>query len=179
VSAPADLHIRPFEPGDQAAVVRIFIEWNRAIAPEDQEAAYDAYIERSLAEEILRIPEYYQARPGNGFWIGNLGGTVACMVGIEKLSGEAAEVRRMYVDAPFRRRGLGSLLLAHAEAFSAAQGYQWIELSTSELQQAAKGLYERKGYRLVRTEIAEAQSRRTVGGGIRRFHYEKLLATPA
>lgn len=159
-------------------MVRIFTEWNRALAPPGQEAAFDAYIERSLAEEILRIPEYYQAHSGSGFWVGVEGGAVIGTVGIERLSDEKAEVRRMYVDAPHRRRGVGAQLLAHGEVFCAGEGYRRIVLSTSELQAAAKGLYESKGYRLTRTETAQAQSRRTVGGGIRRFHYEKVLPVP-
>ena len=49
-------------------------------------------------------------------------------------------------------------------------------LSTSELQaSAAVALYKSSGYRLVREEIAEAASNKTLGGGIRRYHFEKFL----
>lgn len=179
MNAISRLRIRPFEPRDQEAVVRIFEEWNRAIAPPGGEARFEDYIQRTLAEEILRIPEYYQRRPGSGFWVGVLDGAVVATIGIERLSDETAEVRRMYVDAPYRRRGFGSLLLAHGEAFSAAEGYRRIALSTSELQPAAKDLYEARGYRLARTVTAREQTNRTVGGGIRRFHYEKPVAEAA
>ena len=97
------------------------------------------------------------------------------MVGIERLSDDEAEVRRMYVDAGWRRRGIGSRLLAHAENFCAGAGYARIVLSTSALQEAAKALYEARGYRLVRQVVADEQTNRTVGGGIRRYHYVKEL----
>ena len=49
-------------------------------------------------------------------------------------------------------------------------------LSTAELQGEALGLYRGAGYRLVREEIAAASTNKTVGGGIRRYHFEKLLS---
>jgi hypothetical protein len=36
-------------------------------------------------------------------------------------------------------------------------------------------LYRRAGYREVREEIAEQISNKTMGGGIRRFYFEKEL----
>jgi putative acetyltransferase len=52
-------------------------------------------------------------------------------------------------------------------------------LSTSELQQAAISLYRNLGYQMVREEIGMEQSNKTVGGGIRRFHFEKNLRRAA
>ena len=49
-----------------------------------------------------------------------------------------------------------------------------LDLSTSELQDAALSLYRSVGYRLVREEVA-ATSNKTVGAGIRRFYFEKTL----
>jgi hypothetical protein len=41
-------------------------------------------------------------------------------------------------------------------------------------------LWTQNGYRLVKTEVAETMSVRTVGGGLKRSHFEKPLAgTPA
>jgi hypothetical protein len=50
-----------------------------------------------------------------------------------------------------------------------------LELSTSELQPAALELYRRTGYRQVREVVAEQTSNKTLGGGIRRYHFEKDL----
>jgi putative acetyltransferase len=51
-----------------------------------------------------------------------------------------------------------------------------LTLSTSELQQAALAFYRRSGFRLLREEVGAAQSNKTVGGGIRRYHFEKELS---
>jgi putative acetyltransferase len=170
-----NLTIRPFTAADQARVRDIFIAWNRHITQPGQEAAFEAYIARSLAEEIERIPDYYQAIKGSGFWVAEDDGEVAGMVGIERLDDIEAEVRRMYVDEPYRRRGIGRLLLEHAEDFCHGAGYARIVLSTSELQPQAKALYEAKGYELEKEVVAEAQTNRTVGGGLRRYHFVKRL----
>ena len=68
---------------------------------------------------------------------------------------------------------IGRELLAAAEAYCRASGYRRIVLSTSELQVAARQLYEASGYRLVRKEVSVAQSHKTVGAGLMRYHYEK------
>ncbi len=169
------LIIRPYRPDDQDSVKAIFIDWNRQIAPSDNAADFEAYIQRVLDEEILRIPEYYQQVPGSGFWVADLAGVVAGMAGIERLNAAEAEVRRMYVDADHRRRGIGVRLLSHIEDFCIKEGYERILLSTSEMQDAALALYRAQGYQLVREEVAEEQTNRTVGGGIRRFHFVKNL----
>jgi putative acetyltransferase len=48
-------------------------------------------------------------------------------------------------------------------------------LSTAEVQNAAIAFYRKSGYRLVRAEVADTMSNRTVGGGLTRFHFEKQL----
>jgi hypothetical protein len=104
------LVIRPFTPSDQDRVTEIFIDWNRHLATPETADAFEAYIRRSIDDEIGRIPDYYQAHPKSGFWVAETdaktgGGVVAGMVGIERLSDDEAEVRRMYVDSGWRRPG--------------------------------------------------------------------------
>ena len=49
------------------------------------------------------------------------------------------------------------------------------QLSTPTIQEAAVALYRGAGYRLVGEEIAEVGNNKTVGSGLRRFHFEKIL----
>jgi putative acetyltransferase len=167
--------IRPYRDSDRAAVLSLFTEVNRALAPPDRAAAFDAYIERSIREELGRIPDYY-AGPRAGFWVCFGGATLAGMFGLEPAGDDAVELRRMYVAPAWRRRGLARAMLAHAEQAARDAGCRRMVLSTSELQQAALGLYRASGYRQTHEEIAEAASNKTVGGGLRRFAFEKVLA---
>jgi hypothetical protein len=50
-----------------------------------------------------------------------------------------------------------------------------LELSTAELQEAALAFYNNSGYRLVREDLAQIGSNKTVGAGLRRFYFEKCL----
>jgi putative acetyltransferase len=50
-----------------------------------------------------------------------------------------------------------------------------LELSTSELQNAAITFYKNAGYHLVYEDLVQTGSNKTVGSGIRRFYFEKSL----
>jgi len=171
-TAIAGITIRPFRDPDAAAVRDLFVLVNRQLAPPGGRDAFEAYIARSLTEEIGRISEYYGER-GGGFWIAVNAETVVGMFGLEQAAADAMELRRMYVDPSARRGGIGRALLRFAEAEACRRGARRLELSTSELQPAALALYRRAGYRQVRDELADAVSNKTVGGGVRRYYFEK------
>ncbi len=169
------LIIRPYRSEDQNAVKDIFINWNMNLSKSENLEDLETYINSVLDGEILHIPKVYQQVPGSGFWVADLAGVVVGMAGIERLNEVEAEVRRMYVQSGYRRRGIGIRILSHIEDFCVEERYQRILLSTSELQEAALALYRAQGYTLVREEISERQTLRTIRSGIRRFHFEKQL----
>ena len=166
--------IRPYEARDQPAVRALFIAVNRGLAPPDKHAAFEAYIARSLVEEIDRIPDYYASRDGS-FWVAGEGDEIVGMFGIERVDATSAELRRMYVAPHARRRGIAQQMLARAEAICRESGYSTLMLSTSEVQQAALAFYRGAGYRLLREEVAAAQTNKTIGGDIRRYYFDKAL----
>jgi putative acetyltransferase len=166
--------IRPYEPDDQPAVRNLFVLVNRALAPPGMYAQFEAYIELSLREEIERIPEYYAARQGS-FWVAIDRNTLVGNFGLEAASDGALELRRMYVDPGARRRGVARAMLMHAEGIARAANCGKIVLGTSELQTDAIEFYRAAGYRLVREEVGETLSNKTVGG-LKRYRFEKELA---
>jgi putative acetyltransferase len=85
------------------------------------------------------------------------------------------ELRRMYVAPGLRRRGIARKMLAFAEDECRRRNRRQLQLSTSELQKDALALYRNAGYESVCEEIADAASNKTVGGGIRRYHFTKRL----
>ncbi len=169
------LNIRGYADGDAASVRNLFIRVNRLLAPPDMTAAFEEYIAASLAEEIERIPSYYAERRGS-FWVAMFDGKLAGMFGLETTPDpQAMELRRMYVDPDMRRRGIARAMLQFAEDECRRASMQRLDLSTSALQSEALSLYRTSGYRLLGDEIATAASNKTVGGGIRRFHFSKTL----
>src|ERR1700738_1620237 len=74
-----------------------------------------------------------------------------------------------------RPPGIARLMLRFAEAECRRSGVRRLELSTSELQPAALELYRHAGYRLLHEVVAEQASNKTLGGGIRRYYFEKIL----
>jgi GNAT superfamily N-acetyltransferase len=163
------VNIRRYRSADREAVIGLFRGFMDELTPPALEAEFAAYVETAIREELSRIEEYY-AR--GAFWVAEQNRVVG-MVGVEPHGEDAAELRRMAVDRKYRRKGIGRELLAAAEAYCRASGYRKIILSTSELQVAARRLYEASGYRLLREEVPAAQSHKTVGAGLMRYHYEK------
>jgi putative acetyltransferase len=168
------LTIRRYTDADREAVRELFVRINRELAPPHLTDAFESYIERSLVEEIERIPAYYGERRGS-FWVATEQSKIIGMFGLERPDAATAELRRMYVDASARRLGVGRHMLAFAENAARQDGCAVMLLSTSELQPAAISLYRNSGYQLVREEIGAPQSNKTVGGRIRRFYFEKKL----
>ena len=152
----------------------LFVETNRTLAPSHLKDAFEAYIARSLSEEIDRIVDYYDEKRG-GFWVAVTEGTILGIFGLETTSHDAMELLRMYVDAAARRRGIARQMLQFAEDECRRRKMPKLFLSTSELQIEALALYRRSGYSLLREETTGVASNKTVGSGIRRYYFEKRL----
>lgn len=166
---------RAFAASDAADVRNLFIRVNRLLAPPHLAEAFESYIATSLNEEIDRIADYYREK-GGSFWVAMAGTKLVGMFGLERSSAsDAMELRRMYVEPDARRQGIGRAMLQFAEQECRRENISRLELSTSELQREALSLYRNSGYRLVREEVAVNASNKTLGGGIRRYHFVKPL----
>lgn len=90
------------------------------------------------------------APPHGGMLIGLLDGepvTGGAFCRFDAADGvETAELKRIWTDRRYRRRGHGRLLLAELEARIAALGYRRIYLTTGTRQPEAEALYAAAGY---------------------------------
>ena len=168
------MRIRSYTDRDKCAVRELFIRVNRELAPEGMRRQFEAYIEESLREEIDNLPLYYAER-GGCFWLAKDAGKLVGMYGIERLDHNSAELRRMYVAPEMRRKGVARAMLRHAEQGCRQAGIDRLKLSTSEVQTSALALYRASGFKLSCQEIARLPTNKTVGSGLRRFHFEKRL----
>jgi GNAT superfamily N-acetyltransferase len=73
---------------------------------------------------------------------------VACG-GVRRLAPGIAEIKRMFVAAPARRRGHARALLGELERLAAQDGCRRVRLYTTEVLREARALYSACGYRPV------------------------------
>ena len=167
--------IRAYEDADHAGVVDLFIRINRELAPLEMRERFEQYIQTSIDGEMSRLSEVFSEAKRNAFWVVEIGDGIIGMFGIEWRSNESTEFRRMYLDRRHRGRGIAQRMLECAEMRARELGFAKLVLSTAEVQEAAIAFYRKSGYSLVRTERADSMSTKTVGGGLTRFHFEKVL----
>ena len=141
------INIRAFDINDAAQVRDLFVRVNRLLAPPHMKPAFEDYIAASLKEEVDQITEYYGSKAG-GFWVAAEGEKIVGMFGLEPVSTEAMELRRMYVDPDCRRRGIARKMLSYAEDECRRRNRPRLDLSTSELQDDALLLYRNSGYQV-------------------------------
>ena len=149
--------IRPARDADSAAVIaliaRVYGEYPGCILDVDRE------------EPALRAP----ASSFDRFWVVEEGQHVVGCVGCALGKG-VAELKKLYLDAPMRGRGLGRDLIALVEETARASGAERIELWSDTRFKTAHAVYERCGYRKTgRTRDLHDLSNST------EFHFEKDL----
>jgi GNAT superfamily N-acetyltransferase len=86
------------------------------------------------------------APPGGAFVVGLDGGVPVCCGGIKPLPDGACEVKRMFVVAEVRGRGVARALLVELERRARELGYTVARLDTGPRQPRARRMYERSGY---------------------------------
>lgn len=99
-------------------------------------------------DDLHRVEDEYIATGGE-FYVGRVGGRIVSMGGLQRLTDDRAELRRMRVHADHQRRGLGRQMLSALEQRAAELGFRTLTLDTTVQQTAAIGLYTRSGYREV------------------------------
>jgi putative acetyltransferase len=128
--------------------VRIAIE--RVTTPNDDVRALISELEQVLHAEYppeqrhgLSLDAIFQ--PHIQFFVAH-GDTGAVGCGGVALFADLAEVKRMYVRAPARRKGVAEALLEHIEAAVHAAGLVRLCLETGDRQLAAMRVYDRTGF---------------------------------
>ena len=137
--------IRPFAEADRSAVIAL---WERAglVRPwNDPDRDLDRKVADSPWGMLVGVLEAAEAGSG-GIDAGGAGALVASMmVGYD---GHRGSVFYLAVDPEHQGRGIGSALMAHAEALLLARGCPKVNISVRASNTAVIGFYERRGYRL-------------------------------
>jgi GNAT superfamily N-acetyltransferase len=166
---------RAYQLADFEPVAALWTRINRELAPPDMRQLFERYIETVISGELRQLQEIFSAAKQNAFWVVEADKGIIGTFGIESRSKDSTELRRMYLQKGHRGCGIAQRMLQYAESQARELGFSKMILSTGEMQKAAIAFYGKTGYQLVNTEIAGTMSNKTVGAGITRFHFEKLL----
>jgi GNAT superfamily N-acetyltransferase len=136
---PMRVEFVPVSQGDPLAE-RLFTEL--AVEYADR---YGAARERILTW-LRGYPSDEFAAPGGALLIGLSDGQPVTGGGFRRFDAETAELKRIWTDRRYRRRGHARMLLAALEAEIAARGYRRVYLTTGDRQPEAEALYLAAGY---------------------------------
>jgi GNAT superfamily N-acetyltransferase len=117
------------------------------------EAVQQEYVARYGSRDETPLEPAYFEPPDGAFFVGYLDGRPVASGAWRRRhdvivdgTTATAEVKRMYVAADARRRGLARAMLAHLEATARAAGVEVMVLETGLAQPEAITLYETSGY---------------------------------
>jgi N-acetylglutamate synthase-like GNAT family acetyltransferase len=175
VVVPRPVTFRSYQAPDYSSVASLWTRINRELAPDGMEELFEQYIATTIDGELKHLPEIFSKAKRNAFWVvESANGIVGCF-GIESRGVTDTELRRMYLDAGYRGAGIAQRMLDRAQAEAHAFGFTKMIVSSAQIQKAAVSFYRKSGFRQVRIEVAEKMTPKQAGGGLTRFHFEKVL----
>ena len=162
-AAPAFM-LRAQRPGDIGWVI------SRHGALYAHEYGWDTRFEALVGQIASRFIEQFDATR-EACWIAERDGTNVGSVFLVQARDEAtntpepgvAQLRMLLVEPSARGLGLGVALVAECERFARRSGYQTIRLWTNSILAAARGIYQKRGYRLVASEAHHSFGHALVG----------------
>jgi putative acetyltransferase len=107
--------------------------------------------------DVIEVEAFYLDRGGE-FWVVELEGKIVGTAAYYPVEHDrlGVEIRKMYLLAEFRRRGLGKYLLEQLEKAIANRDFTTIYIETASVLKEAVILYEKNNYQPM-TEVATAR----------------------
>jgi DNA-binding MarR family transcriptional regulator/GNAT superfamily N-acetyltransferase len=142
---PAGFLLRSHRPGDIGWII------SRHGTLYAQEYGWDISFEALAAEIAAQFIRSYDA-PREHCWIAEVGGEPVGSVFLVKASDDVAKLRLLLVERKARGLGVGRALTEQCIRFARQAGYTSITLWTQSILVAARGIYQRAGFRRVKEE---------------------------
>jgi DNA-binding MarR family transcriptional regulator/N-acetylglutamate synthase-like GNAT family acetyltransferase len=137
--------LRPPEPGDLGEVVRL----HGLLYAEEH--GFDWRFEGLVARIVARFVDHYDSKRER-CWMAHRDGRVVGSVFLVKQSHRVARLRMLLITPEARGLGLGARLVNECIAFARLAKYRKITLWTNSVLVAARHIYQKAGFRLVKQE---------------------------
>lgn len=156
-SAKPAFRLRPHRPGDIGWMIQKHGELYTA------EYGWDSSFEALAAEVGMQFLRDFDPEWENA-WIAELeiGERVGCVFLIRK-SATVAKLRVLIVDPKARGLGVGKALVQACIDFARQKGYRKITLWTNSILLAARGIYEKTGFKLIHSEPHDSFGQKLIG----------------
>jgi len=117
-----------------------------------REGLLDGHVrDNDTGADIENLCEGYFSDDGaSAFWVACHEGDVIGMIGLQKTKDDTAEMRRLRVRKPYRRQGVGTLLIEAATNFCRRHGYLKVVLDVRIERKPAIALFQDLGFTLAR-----------------------------
>jgi len=112
-------------------------------------AEHNFEFDQKLDADMYNIREAY-INGGGLFFVVKDGKKVVGCAGIRRISGELAELRRIYLLSKYRGSGVGRMLVEGALNFCREKKYEKVVLDTTERNTAAMALFTKLGFKVVK-----------------------------
>jgi GNAT superfamily N-acetyltransferase len=129
---------------------------------------FEAFVARTVAEYVL--DNDLRGR----IWLADRNDELAGCAAIAERPDNVAQLRWVLVDPASRGTGLGRTLVRHAMDWCVVRNFDCIRLETTEGLPVSMQLYQKLGFRIVSSEVAELWD-----GPRRLIRMEKSLRAPA
>jgi GNAT superfamily N-acetyltransferase len=132
--------------GDPGPVRLRAVGYADPVAQHLVERVQQEYVVRYGGRDAAGVDPAEFSPPLGLFLVAEVDGRPAGCGGWRSCGDGVAEVKRMYVEPAFRRRGIAALVLTELERTAAAAGHRQLVLNSGARQPEALELYDRAGY---------------------------------
>jgi N-acetylglutamate synthase-like GNAT family acetyltransferase len=136
-SGDSKIVVRPAQQADMETVRSLFREYQEGLGVDLCFQSFD--------QELVELPGKY-APPTGELLLAELAGDCVGCVAVRALDSQVCEMKRLYVQPPYRRHGIGELLVVDILNRAATLGYSRMVLDTLLRLSPARKLYEKLGF---------------------------------